>query len=261
MRISKLLLAAAAIAAGGAGFYVSVCLFPPQSIAIIVPETESRPATSAEISSVHSYAESSDPGPVAPNFNPEIGTARVSVPEKTGGVIARELPSRNNRSPKSESFQVSRESASSIVRSDRISTPPIEERPATLPGQLFATRALVDSSTQPQQTGPQQPSAVKPSPSVKPQPAKTGVMQIPATVPDANSPEPAPASRKPTEAIASVPPSDLPSQENPPPADNPRLPKFFDEEAELYRTQYGEDAYAALMREAALSPEPSAPGR
>ncbi len=263
MRFSKLLLASAAIAAGGVGFYVSVCLFPAQSIAIVVPEKESQSATSTAISSVRLPVESSAPGAVAPNLSPEIGTARFSAPEKTGVGVAHELPSHNNRPSINESFQTSRESASAIVRSDRISAPPIEERPATLPDQLFATRALVASTTQPQQTKPQQPRAVEPSPSVKAEPAKTGVMQIPAKVPDANPLQPAMVPRKRAGAIATAIPVNLPSPENPPSSDNssPRLPKFFNEEAELYRTQYGEEAYAARMHEAALSPAPSAPGR
>ncbi len=62
--------------------------------------------------------------------------------------------------------------------------------------------------------------------------------------------------------VAAIPVNFL-SPENPESEESPTplLPKFFDEEAELYRTQYGEEAYAALMHEAALSPEPFKPGR
>ena len=109
MRFPKLLWASAAIAAGGMGYYGFVSLYPEQTIAIVVPEKESQSATSAAIAPVRFSGESKDSGYAARDIRPEIGTARVSVPEKTGVVTAHELASHSNRPSINESFQTSRD--------------------------------------------------------------------------------------------------------------------------------------------------------
>lgn len=257
MKISKLLLASAAIAAGSASFYAFVNLFPAQATAIIAWEKESQfpPITPARIS-----GESKAPEIVAPNRNPHNGGARVTPSGKMTIVVAHELPSHAPRPPESESVQPSHQSPSSFAHSESPSGSPVRE---PLPGQLPASRALVAFIAQPQQTKPQQPRSVEPAPALKPQPPKSSTNLIPVTPPDAKSPEPTTAPSVPARAATSGKPVNFSSPENPPSADNPRpgVPRFYNAEAELYRTQYGEDAYAARMREAALSPAPATPER
>ena len=263
MRFSKLLLASAAIAAGGVGYYGFVSLFPAQTTEIVRQGNTSHSAASSVVSPVRFSGESNAPGALAPNLNTETAGVVFSPPEETAVIIAPQLASHENRSRETESLETRRQAASSTAHSEQRSVPAAEKPPVTSSGPVSAARTLVAFNSQPQQPKPQQTRADEPAPSAKPQPPKAGTKPVVVVSPDANPLPPAIVPPKRAGAIASAIPVNLPSPENPPSSDNPtpRLPKFFNEEAELYRTQYGEEAYVARMHEAALSPEPSAPDR
>lgn len=263
MRTSKLLLASLAIVASGAGFYAFVSFFPAQSTAFAGQEKNQHYSASTSTASERSSGESNNPEVAAPNRKPAIAPVVFSPIERTAIDFAPQLASRDRRAVKTESLEMSPPRAPLSADNERSVLHPIEQRATTLPEQFSTARILAASNTPPQQIKPQQPRVGEPTPSAKLQPPKSGTTPVGATSPEPKPSEFNAAPRKPAGAVASPAPVNLPSPENPPSVENPapRLPKFFNEEAELYRTQYGEEAYAVLMREAALSPEPSAPAR